>query len=588
MAFIFLLSGRIFSQVILAPDLQCIVNDNTSGNITLYWTNPPNNPCGAFVQYNVYASCNTAAGPYTLAGSVSNQNATSFIYAGALSSCATWYFYMEADYNCSGAIVQQSDTVNNLNPATPAIINVDVTPTGDVNFNWQPSSSPQTQGYVIYYYLSNGNAIVLDTVFGRFNTTYTDVIGDPTTASLVYTVAAFDSCWKYSAFNTSPHNTIFAVGSVATCDNDVSLAWNKYINWSPGVKEYQIWVSANLGAFTQVGSVDSNTLLYNYSGFNDGDSLCIFIRAVSAADSTIVSSSNVFCLRATVVQTPDYIFITNATVDLQNQISVTWIIDTAAELTFYRIDRSANNVTFNPALQYNVPTPLNIFEMVVDSDDVFPQTNAYWYTVTTFDSCNHEFTSTKVKTINLQGELYDYYVAHLTWNNFELDSATVIRYNLYRNYGSGYQLIQTFLPGVNEYSDSLQQFLNEKGVFCYRIEAVYDLNLPTANYMAQISSFSNEVCIIHRPIIYIPNAFAPEGVNNVFKPTIIYGAPKGYSMIIFNRWGGKIFESNDPAVGWDGNDHGKPATLGGYAYLIQFYADDGVLVERKGMVLLVR
>ena len=96
------------------------------------------------------------------------------------------------------------------------------------------------------------------------------------------------------------------------------------------------------------------------------------------------------------------------------------------------------------------------------------------------------------------------------------------------------------------------------------------------------------MCIIHRPIIYIPNAFAPEGVNNVFKPTIIYGAPKGYSMIIFNRWGGKIFESNDPSIGWDGNDHGKPATLGGYAYLIQFYADDGVLVERKGMVLLVR
>ena len=122
----------------------------------------------------------------------------------------------------------------------------------------------------------------------------------------------------------------------------------------------------------------------------------------------------------------------------------------------------------------------------------------------------------------------------------------------------------------------------------YRIEAVYDLNLPLAGIQTTLRSFSNEQCIIHRPIIYIPNAFAPGGVNNVFKPTIIYGEPKAYSMQIYNRYGGKVFESNDPALGWDGTDHGKDAQQGGYAYLIQFYANDGVKVERKGMVLLVK
>ena len=150
-------------------------------------------------------------------------------------------------------------------------------------------------------------------------------------------------------------------------------------------------------------------------------------------------------------------------------------------------------------------------------------------------------------------------------------------------------MLRTFAPGTNAYSDSLQQFLNADGIFCYRIEAVYDLDLPTAHINHQtLSSWSNEKCIIHRPIIYIPNAFAPNGVNNVFKPTIIYGDPQGYSLVIFNRWGGKVFESNDPAIGWDGTDHSKEAQLGAYAYLIQFYANDGVKVERKGMVLLVK
>jgi gliding motility-associated-like protein len=135
--------------------------------------------------------------------------------------------------------------------------------------------------------------------------------------------------------------------------------------------------------------------------------------------------------------------------------------------------------------------------------------------------------------------------------------------------------------------DSLQAFLQEKGVFCYRIEAVYDISVP--GYQASgLSSWSNVQCIIHRPIIYIPNAFAPNGVNTIFKPTIIYGDPKGYVMIIYNRWGGKVFESNDPAIGWDGTDHGAQSPQGGYAYFIQFQADDGVIVERQGVVLLVR
>ena len=59
-------------------------------------------------------------------------------------------------------------------------------------------------------------------------------------------------------------------------------------------------------------------------------------------------------------------------------------------------------------------------------------------------------------------------------------------------------------------------------------------------------------------------------------------------MLIFNRWGAQIFESTVPSVGWDGTDHGAEATMGGYAYLIQFNADDGVVVKQKGIVLLVR
>lgn len=591
LSFLILILTAGYGQTILAPDLQCVVNDAVNGDITLSWTNPPANPCGAFTEYTIYTSKTGPGGPYDSV-SVSSQTATSQLLSGYYAASPTWYFYMVAKYNCPGAVTLTSDTVNNLNPTTPQIVNVDVNAGGDVIFNWQPSVSPQTQFYIIYYYLpGTAQGVPLDTIYGRNNTTFTDLFGafsDPTTGSLYFTVAAVDSCGRISSFNTLPHNTIFATASSQACQSQINLAWNRYINWPQSVLRYEIWASRNDSAFSMVGATDTNSLVFNYTGFNDGDSICMYIRAVSAADSTITSKSNFICMRAAIVQPPSYNYITNATVELNNHILVTWIIDTSAELTFYKIQRSTNNVVYDPIAQRPAPDPLNPTELYDDSTGIVTQNNPYFYGIVAFDSCQTQYPSPFVKTICLKGELFDYYLANLTWNDFELFGATVTKYNLYRNVTGTYQLLRTFNPGTNSYTDSLEQFLDAEGIFCYRIEAVYDLDLPSANFHKTLSSWSNEKCIIHRPIIYIPTAFAPNGVNNVFKPTIIYGDPKGYTMTIFNRWGGKVFESNDPATGWDGMDHGSQGQLGAYAYLVQFYANDGVKVERKGMVLLVK
>ncbi len=579
------------SQTIPAPDLQCVQNNSTNGDITLYWTNPPLNACGAFVQYTIYASSNGIGGPYTQVA-VTSSTTQSFTLAGYLNTSPYWWFYMEANYNCPGFTSLQSDTLDNLNPVTPDIVSVDVIPNNDVVFIWEPGTSPETHCYILYYYLVNGNAVPFDTVCGINNTVTIDAVANPDSGVLAYTVAAVDSCGSISAFNTSPHYTIYLTAGSSACERRVNLNWTKYINWPLGVQEYRILVSKNNGPYDVVGSVDSSMIMFNYTGFNDGDSLCVIVRAISAADTNIVSNSNKLCLKASLVQPPAYNYITNATVGLDNHISITWLIDVMGELTFYKVERSSNNVSYTNILQFSAPSPLNAFETHIDSTGIQPEKNPYFYKVTAFDSCQSQHPSPYVKTVNLRGELYDYYIANLEWNDYELYGATVTQYKLYRNYGSGYQLLRVFPFGVNSYSDSLQQFLSERGIFCYRIEAVYDLNLPDANYSATLSSWSNEVCIIHRPIIYIPTAFHPESpvaVNAAFKPTMIFNtAPKGYTLQIYNRWGARIFESNNPDVGWDGTDHGKEAQQGGYAYLIQFYAEDGVKVERKGMVLLVR
>jgi gliding motility-associated-like protein len=80
----------------------------------------------------------------------------------------------------------------------------------------------------------------------------------------------------------------------------------------------------------------------------------------------------------------------------------------------------------------------------------------------------------------------------------------------------------------------------------------------------------------------------PDGVNTIFKPSIVFNDITGYSMTIFNRWGEQIFVSNEYGTGWDGTMNGKDSPAGGYAYLIRFNGLDGFLNEYKGIVLLIR
>lgn len=89
-------------------------------------------------------------------------------------------------------------------------------------------------------------------------------------------------------------------------------------------------------------------------------------------------------------------------------------------------------------------------------------------------------------------------------------------------------------------------------------------------------------------ILYIPNAFSPngDGVNELFT---VYG--KGISeikLMIFDRWGEKVFETSDPNFGWDGTKSGEVMTPGVFVYHAVITYVDGFTVEEEGSVTLLR
>jgi gliding motility-associated-like protein len=100
----------------------------------------------------------------------------------------------------------------------------------------------------------------------------------------------------------------------------------------------------------------------------------------------------------------------------------------------------------------------------------------------------------------------------------------------------------------------------------------------------------SEVLIRPEYIFWIPNAFTPgrnDGINDIFKPKLI--GVHSYDFLIFDRWGERIFETQNSEDGWNGYFKGHLCTNDVYVYKISFRDDvRNDYHEYIGKVTLVR
>lgn len=89
--------------------------------------------------------------------------------------------------------------------------------------------------------------------------------------------------------------------------------------------------------------------------------------------------------------------------------------------------------------------------------------------------------------------------------------------------------------------------------------------------------------------LHLPNAFSPNenGTNDLFKPL---ATPyfKKYTMEIYNRWGEKLFVSNDYNLGWDGKYMGEDCAQGVYLCRIYVIPMNGKLQSFEVLLTLLR
>ena len=144
---------------------------------------------------------------------------------------------------------------------------------------------------------------------------------------------------------------------------------------------------------------------------------------------------------------------------------------------------------------------------------------------------------------------------------------------------------QYLLAGPAGYASYLWSTGDTMPEITVNTEGLYTLQLTTHNLCAGADSTYLKLLEAESPFL-VPNAFTPnnDGLNDTFRPVVDYERVRMFSMVIYNRWGQLIFETTNPAEGWDGKD--SPA--GVYSWVISYSDMVGKVAKMRGGVTLVR
>ena len=106
-------------------------------------------------------------------------------------------------------------------------------------------------------------------------------------------------------------------------------------------------------------------------------------------------------------------------------------------------------------------------------------------------------------------------------------------------------------------------------------------------------TISKEIVVDHYEI-FIPSAFTPgngdkQNINEKYKVILYPGSWIDFKIIIFSKWGGVVYESNNPEEGWDGTINNKKDAISGiYTYYIEVKNIYNEVYKYEGTISLIR
>jgi len=406
-------------------------------------------------------------------------------------------------------------------------------------------------------------------------------------SSYRYVIRTTDMCGNPGA----PDYTLFVqtikldIAPPGPCDSVAKLSWN-----SPHVMPGVIggYVIYRTDGDSTRKFVVYDTIYNDNQNLEKGHKYIYSVKAFNLSGNDTSSScqwSWVFNPAAL-----DTVYITQVSVEANSYIRVRYHFSPPGLVKTIILERSNEGCE-----NFYIVNSLTVDSGSISQDSFINDTTAdvnkqsYCYLIVAIDSCGNEKPSiNKAESIFLKCNSSQTENT-LTWNRYQTWTQGVREYSVFRTLdGQPIMLIpySPIDPATYSFADQHSN-IDPNQIPLYWVVANENPGNP---YYSNAASKSNTCLINKDPILFMPNAFTPDGINNKFrpKPSPLFVDPQSFTMTIFNRWGQQLFETTDITEGWDGKINGRFLTAGLYVYLLTYKSLEGKEYIKRGTVFLSR
>ncbi len=319
--------------------------------------------------------------------------------------------------------------------------------------------------------------------------------------------------------------------------------------------------------------VPNGTMQYDDPTLACGVSYCY---QVTADFSGALSTSLPECVSGDSDTGPPPINNLSLVVTSDGKVNMQWFIDeplvSPAIYEGFEVYRSGEN---------NVPEIITDVTLLtyVDENVLIPGPVNYCYEIIPRDYCgNRTPTNINACVIQLTGQVTPSDEITLNWNHYEGYINGVREYVVEKAYAGG------TLAEVARVQDTLFTEIDgnpDSQIIMYRVKAV-----PQE---AGIRESNSQVLILYKSSnLHFPDAFSPDGdgLNDLFEVNARFVAE--FDLMIFNRWGELIFQTNDLTESWNGVLNGRDVQEGAYVMKVRITDEAGRETRKEGSIIVVR
>lgn len=431
-----------------------------------------------------------------------------------------------------------------------------------------------------------------DRVTGELQMAHT--LGDHSIYHLLESVessTSFDSLFSVSGAETliTDHNTLdsYSCYQIQTYDacNELIISSNILCSVNFHIETSD---DGNLLTWdtdeTQANSynlIRNNSLLINIADptvklYNDTAVICreeyvYNVQALFGTESSLAKDTAIIASRSG--ELPPITDYPSSTFNTSNEIVLNWSPPQAELIPFrrYIVQKRTNNRTW----RYVDTTEDTTF---IDSNPDLIGLQSY--RITYDDQCGNQATPSPVtqpmllSQLSSRGQSVSY-----SWNKYETWQEGIRNYTLERVDASGNVISEYSVLSGRE--AEIEYGINDLDEKLVRVRA-------ESLGQTALVSYSNIIESRLSFRMFLPNAFTPDGDN--LNDNFIAEGPAvfNFKMEVYNRWGERVFSTNDLINGWDGNINGDKAPQATYIYKIFFEDASGRKYDQMGSFILLR